>query len=200
MHRVHIPRPAHATVVAYLALFVAMSGTAVAATGGTFILGSSNRAGQASILANPNGHPLTLKAEAGHPPLKVNRTKLVPRLNADRVDGLHASQFLRALCTLPEGQKGCVRIYEVSTPIIQFVIPGVSFVGAAALCDRHDIVLGGGYHLAGPANSLDMVRSSFAVGRGWQVNLEPHPANGGVLNVGSEARAVCMSDDGFSDL
>ncbi len=43
MHRIHLPRPAHATVVAYVALFVAMSGTAVAATGGSFVLDGPTR-------------------------------------------------------------------------------------------------------------------------------------------------------------
>ncbi len=38
-----IPRPSHATVVAYIALFLALSGTAYAATGGTFILGRATR-------------------------------------------------------------------------------------------------------------------------------------------------------------
>ena len=35
-------RPSHGVVVAYLALFVAMTGTATAATGGSFILGKGN--------------------------------------------------------------------------------------------------------------------------------------------------------------
>lgn len=195
MRRICIPRPSHATVVAYIALAVAMSGTAVAATGGPFILGTTNKARQPSVLVNPAGHPLTLKAKDGHPPLKVNQTRQVPRLNADLVDGLHARQFLRALCTQP-GQQRCVRIYEVSAPIQPTTGPAESVPGAA-LCHRRDVVLSGGYHLAGPLDRMDSVRSSFSVTSGWNVNLVPHPANGGFINPGSEVRAVCLSDDGF---
>ena len=55
MHRIHIPRPAHATVVAYVALFVAMSGTAVAATGGSFVLGRANTASKTAQFTGPDG-------------------------------------------------------------------------------------------------------------------------------------------------
>jgi hypothetical protein len=193
----HFPRPSHATVVAYLALVVAMSGTAVAATGGPFILGATNKARQPSVLVNPAGHPLTLKAKDGYPPLKVNQTRQVPRLNADLVDGLHARQFLRALCTQP-GQQGCVRVYQVSAPIQQPFGPAQSVPGAA-LCHRRDIALAGGFHLAEPLDRMDLVRSSFSVTSGWNVNLVPHPANAGLINPGSEVYAVCLSDDGFND-
>jgi hypothetical protein len=46
-------RPSHGTVVAYLALFVALGGTAVAANGGNFILGQSNSAGNPTQLTSP---------------------------------------------------------------------------------------------------------------------------------------------------
>ena len=39
---------------------------------------------------------LDLRTKAGVPPLKVNRATRVPRLNADRVDGKHANQLIRA--------------------------------------------------------------------------------------------------------
>jgi hypothetical protein len=37
-------RPTHGTIVAYVALFVALGGTIYAATGGNFILGKPNSA------------------------------------------------------------------------------------------------------------------------------------------------------------
>ncbi len=46
-------RPSHGTVVAYVALFVALGGTAVAANGGNFILGQSNSAGNPTQLTSP---------------------------------------------------------------------------------------------------------------------------------------------------
>jgi len=45
-------RPSHGTVVAYLALFVALGGTAYAATGGSFILGQPNSASTATQLSS----------------------------------------------------------------------------------------------------------------------------------------------------
>jgi hypothetical protein len=46
-------RPNHATVVAYLALFIALGGTTYAATGGNFILGQPNSAGTPTQLSSP---------------------------------------------------------------------------------------------------------------------------------------------------
>jgi len=89
-------RPSHATVVAYVALFFAMTGTAAAATGGTFVLGRSNAETSTATVSNSRGTPLSLKASSGHAPLSVNSSVRVPRLNADLLDGLHSSAFLRA--------------------------------------------------------------------------------------------------------
>lgn len=94
-------RPSHATVVAYLALFVAVSGAggaAYAATGGTFVLGKSNYAGAATTLnRTTTGPALSLKVQPSSAPMAVNSTKKVTNLNADRLDGLDSSQFQRAL-------------------------------------------------------------------------------------------------------
>jgi hypothetical protein len=71
-------------------------GTAVAATGGTFILGRSNAASTTTTLTNSAGTPLALNAKTGTAPLRVNTTVKVPNLNADTVDGLHSTSFARA--------------------------------------------------------------------------------------------------------
>jgi len=85
----------HATVVAYVALFMAMSGTAVAATGGSFILGKSNSASSVTSLTSSTGPALSLRAPAGTAPLQVNRSLKVDRLNADLLDGVDATGFAR---------------------------------------------------------------------------------------------------------
>ena len=82
-----VKRPAHATVIAYLALFFALGGTAYAATGGTFLLGRSNAATSPTTLTNSAGTPLALNAKAGYAPLGVNSTTKVGRLNSDLLDG-----------------------------------------------------------------------------------------------------------------
>lgn len=91
----NIKHPSHATVVAYIALFFAMSGTAVAATGSTFITGRSNSASSTTSLSNAGGTPLSLVARSGYAPLAVNSTTRVGRLNADLLDGLDSSTLQR---------------------------------------------------------------------------------------------------------
>ncbi len=83
----------HATVVAYLALFVALSGTAVAATGGTFRLGMFNSAGETTVLKSNAGAPLALRSEPGIPPLRVNGEAKVTGRNADKLDSLDSSDL-----------------------------------------------------------------------------------------------------------
>ncbi len=94
----------HATVVAYLALFMAMSGTAVAATGGTFILGRSNSADRVSTVTNSTGPALSLRSPSGQPPLQVNRKVRITNLNADLLDGRDSTGFARIGTTTTGGR------------------------------------------------------------------------------------------------
>jgi hypothetical protein len=87
-------RPSPAIFIATGALFVALSGTAYAATGGTFILGKSNTATSVSSLTNSAGAALHLSSKAGTPPLTVNSAVQVPNLNASTVDGYSAYSFV----------------------------------------------------------------------------------------------------------
>lgn len=102
-------RPSASFIIACLALFVALAGTANSATGGAFLLGKTNRAGDPTTLKSAiSGAPtLTVKntggrpaarflARKGAPPIAVghNRTK-VKYLNADRLDGKSAVAFVR---------------------------------------------------------------------------------------------------------
>jgi hypothetical protein len=87
--------PKHATVVAYLALFVALGGSAYAATGGNFILGHANSAGQPTSLNNTgSGAALKLTTNnATTPPLAVSNDTKITNLDADELDGLSATAF-----------------------------------------------------------------------------------------------------------
>lgn len=85
----------HTTVVAYLALFVALGGSAYAATGGNFILGHANSAGQTTSLKN-TGSGAALKLTTNKrttPPLAVSDNAKIANLNADLLDGLSAGAF-----------------------------------------------------------------------------------------------------------
>jgi hypothetical protein len=89
--------PKHTTVVAYLALFVAMSGTAYAVTGGNFVLGHDNRADRTTSLTNPgSGAALRLATRrTSTPPLAVSNSAKIAKLNADELDGLSSGAFQR---------------------------------------------------------------------------------------------------------
>ena len=97
-----LPLPGLAVALAFLALLVALTGTAVAATGGSFLLGKANKAGATSILQNTGKGPaLMLKTKNLHiAPLSVNGngTK-VANLNADKLDGIDSAQFQRRVAT-----------------------------------------------------------------------------------------------------
>lgn len=80
-----------------VACILAASGLTLAATGQPAILGRSNSADKATVLASTGTGPvLTLRAKAGQPALKVNSNRLIGKLNADLLDGKHASAFAPA--------------------------------------------------------------------------------------------------------
>jgi len=91
-------RPAHSTVVAYAALVLAMGGSAVAATGGSFLLGGANGAGRTTSLTN-HGTGAALRVAAHNlttAPLSVGRNKTkIRNLNADFLDGLTSARLQR---------------------------------------------------------------------------------------------------------
>jgi hypothetical protein len=101
-----MPRPRHSTIAAYTALFLAMGGTAYAATGGSFILGHANKASEPTSLTN-TGYGPALKLANGHggsAPFTVNgNAHVVPGLNSSYLGGHPASYFARS-GTLPSGK------------------------------------------------------------------------------------------------
>ena len=72
-----------------------MSGTAVAATGGNFILGKANTATSVTSLTNTKGTALSLSSTATTPSLKVSNSVQVPKLNASELGGIPASGFMQ---------------------------------------------------------------------------------------------------------
>jgi len=83
------------SALAALIIAVGATGTAVAATGGTFILGKSNSASSLTTLSNSKGTALSLKAPSGSPALAVSNAKKIARLNADLLDNLDSTKFQR---------------------------------------------------------------------------------------------------------
>ena len=65
-----------------------------AGTGNSLILGKINKSGGTTTVVNTGRGPvLSLDGGKLYPPLKVNSKKKVANLNADLIDGLHASQL-----------------------------------------------------------------------------------------------------------
>jgi hypothetical protein len=101
-------RPSPALVISVLALFVALGGVGMAATGDNFILGQPNSADQTTALNSgvTTGPALQVTNSANKPaarfitnagiaPFLVDRSIRVTNLNADWLDGLNSTQFLR---------------------------------------------------------------------------------------------------------
>lgn len=114
------------------------SGTAYAATGGTFLLGKSNSASSTTTLANSRGTALSLSSKAGTAPLKVNRATKVTNLNSDQLDGLDSSRF-----ALTTGQSNTLR--SEGAAVIDADQDGTpDTVAAFAYCPAGTLMTGGG--------------------------------------------------------
>jgi hypothetical protein len=109
-HRLRPGRPSAPMAVSLVALFLSMGGVGIAATGGNFILGVPNSATTRTTLTAPvdnkalqitntsagaDATALGLNVAAGKPPLTVNSSTKVARLNADLFDNLDSTAFLR---------------------------------------------------------------------------------------------------------
>jgi hypothetical protein len=189
-------KPSPAMVVALLALFVALGGVGVAATGGNFILGQSNGAGNTTSLSsgvtsgatlsitNTGGKPAgRFSSNSGVPPLAVNNGTRIPNLNADKLDGFDSSSFLPWNGTaynssLLGGQppsyyetlKGSIR--EWTWAIASFDMAGYSDGSATANCPTGSVVLGGGWSVATGDDPDFFVKQSAPIGpplTGWNV-------------------------------
>lgn len=126
------------------------SGTAVAATGGKFILGQANSAGKPSTLSNPNGTALVLNSKSGTPSLKVNRATKVPNLNADKLDGLDGSAM-----ALRKGRTGFLWSFDDPMPVDYDGDMVEDERMAAAFCPAGTIATGGGPYAPNGAPVMD---------------------------------------------
>lgn len=160
------------------------SGSAYAATGGTFILGKANTAGATTVLSNTRGTALTLNSTAGTPSLKVNRTTKVANLNADLVDGLNSSSF-----ALASGTTG----YVTGTGSwVDVDGDGANdVIMAIAQCPAGSMLTGGG---RADFTSTGVLVDSRPIGAGgWVATVFADPTE---LGSDIEAYAVCYNPKG----
>jgi hypothetical protein len=141
-------RPSPATAISLAALVFAMSGTAVAATGGDFILGKANTAATVTSLSNAKGTALSLSSAATAPPLKVSNSVQVPSLNASELGGSPASGFVQGGGTISDGREslGVGGIAELASAPGSYIL---------AICN------------SGPADNLQLVDSGNAETATW---------------------------------
>lgn len=137
-----------ALVVTAIVTTAAVSGAVGASAAVRYVaLGAKNSTTAATTLTNTAGTPLSLAARSGYAPLVVNSTKTVSRLNADYVDGYHASSFAKVT-----GKTGVI------------LAPADDTSGTAA-CPKGTVLTGGG-GLA--SDGLDYSGPSLDVANAWE--------------------------------
>ena len=127
--------PSPALVISVLALVIAISGTAYATTGGTFLLGKANTATSLSSLSNAKGTALALSSGPNDAPLKVSNSVQVPKLNVSELGGIPAAGFMQGTGSADAGSAaitgpGEAEIVGVATSSITGVCDADSATGA----------------------------------------------------------------------
>jgi hypothetical protein len=169
--------PSPAMIVALLALFVALSGTAIAATGGNFILGQANTATtQSTLTANqagtalqvtntstdPTATPLSLKSAKTNPPFTTNSKTKVANLNADFLDGLTSTALQRRISATCPARQAIFSVAADGTPICRS-FDSMQMAG--------QVTVTGGFPYAGNIGSFTTTGGpllAFATSSGWR--------------------------------
>jgi hypothetical protein len=130
-----------ALVISIIALFVALGGAGMAATGGNFILGKANSATSTSSLSAPIGGKalqvsntsttagataLGLTAAPGHAPFTVNTSTKVAKLNADTLDAIDSTGFVHGRGTALANRL----VFAPTAHKILLGIPGLGYLRA----------------------------------------------------------------------
>jgi hypothetical protein len=160
-----------------LALTVGVTGAAFGANGANFLLGKSNTANAITQLVGSVAGPglqidnnstdaaataLDLQVDAGKAPMKVNCDAQVANLNADKVDGLDASQLGGLSGVEQVGVAGQLNSNDIK----------VTF----ATCPEGKVAIGGGARMNGFINvaALHDSHQEFSSPRTWKVAAHEH--------------------------
>ena len=202
--------------VSLLALFVALGGVGIAATGGNFILGVPNTAtsptelsasGSASTSAlkvtNTNtvtgSTALELNVPTGKTPMKVNSKTKVANLNADSLDGLESTSWVRrglALNVNVNPTLGSGAVDVTNTGSGNGVQGKTNDGGGAGVYGEH--IGPGGYGIAGRAGNSGHGVYGDNTGDGFAGYFEDKVHVGGNLSVGGALE--CTGCVGASDI
>ncbi len=147
-----------------LALVFGAATTAMGADGKPFLLGKRNVATLASKLINRGEGPaLSLKVGEGQPPLAVNSSARVAKLNADKLDGLDSTELRQRT-----GVYMVSEVHEGTANTTTF---------DALPCDEGDEILAGGY-VALSSGARVGASHSQSNGTEWITGLESGSAAG----------------------
>jgi hypothetical protein len=205
--RVHVRH----NVVGYLALFVALGGTGIAASGGNFILGTPNTATSATELSasgastasalnltNTNtgagATALELNVPPNHAPFKVNRTNRVTNLNADLLDGFDGQVFVRRGVALTNSVAAAGGVVDVTNTGTSNGVQGrTQSATAAGVYGEH--VGSGGHGVAGRASDGGNAIYGDNTGTGYAGWFEDKVKIGGNLELAGSlvCPAACVS-------
>ena len=160
-----------------LALTVGVAGSALGANGANLLLGKSNTANAITQLVGTVAGPallidnnstdasataLDLQVEAGKAPMKVNSDAQVANLNADKVDGLDASQLGGLSGVEQVGVAGQLNSTDIKSTSVK--------------CPEGKIAIGGGARMNGFINvaSIHDSHQEFSSARSWKVAAHEH--------------------------
>jgi hypothetical protein len=168
-----ISRPSHATIVAYTALILATSGSAVAANGDALRLGQGNRESRTATVKNTGGPAMRFVSPRGTAPIVVSNSVRVSKLNADLLDGRSAASFLRVGAKAADAD----RLDGVDSSAFQRTL-------------EYKVVEG---PILGYVNGVDCPTGWHATGGGYKLNFNSDPATRDWVE-GSTPRLATFTD------
>jgi hypothetical protein len=177
-----ITRSRLALTVPVLALAVLGADTvAYAATGTSLVVGKTNRAEDPTVLKNTGKGPaLTLKSKRSTPSLRVSSRAVVPRLNADLVDGLDATALApvtRQVTILPAHRLLTERYLTVKVPAGDHLI---SLNGVLQGDNETVCLVGEASRLTGPSEE-EAILADHAAGLGVSASTVATLSGGDVI-------------------
>jgi hypothetical protein len=208
-----LPRRPLPIALAGIGLFAALGGVATAANGGPWILGQSNSATATTALSAPvdgpgvqiansstgvNSTPLRLTAAAGRPPLKVNSVTKVANLNADQLDNIDSTSFLRRAMPTSFDASGAGGVLDVTNTGSSNGVQGKATQDASGVYGEH--IGTGGFGIAGRAGDDGKAVYGDNIGTGWAGYFEQKVHIGGALDCNGCVSAADVDTVNGSDV
>jgi len=209
--RFRTPRVTPSIAISAAALFVALGGSAYAATGGNFLLGSPNSADQTTSLSSTaaNGAALSLtnnqtgtKATAlnlttdpSRAPFTTNSATRVKNLNADSLDGISSTGFINghgnansSVVSLPFTSGAHQSLTLGLAHITVFCDNGAlanAVISVGGQTDQTDTVFWNGVDRMGPTHGFATLTSPEFVGFNSEGGSNDHGTTGTVFLSGT---------------